>query len=132
MKKTKHIKLVLITAAMASCNREMTPQRSMIDDPTDDPAIGVPAGSMYAAGPMYSGGSRNATGPADTMRVAGSLYNPGVHDTTFYDCRQEAYLPLWNYSFSPFGHYYVKRFFKIRGLFILRGGWGRAGHSANS
>jgi hypothetical protein len=130
MKKTKHIKLILITAALASCNREMAPRQSM----TDNPAIDNPVDSMYA-------------GPADSTLVAGPLYNPGVYDNTFDPCCQEAYPQLWGYSFSPLGNYYVgptgktyyypgnryrKGFFWNGNRFIVRGGWGRASHSASS
>ncbi|MDR3711452.1 MAG: hypothetical protein P4L51_01450 [Puia sp.] len=119
MKKSKQIKLVLISAALASCNRSLVPQI---------PVTNIPE-------------------PADTTLTAGPVYKEDPYPNTFNLCCQEAYWELWNYSFNPFGlvyigppgpgYYYPGKFYR-RGAFwrnnhfIVRGGWGKSSSSASS
>jgi hypothetical protein len=72
MKRSKHIHLVLITAALASCNREILHLA---------PGAVLPADSTLTAAPVY--------------------------DDDYPDCCQDIYSSLWNYSFSPYGNYYI-------------------------
>jgi hypothetical protein len=115
MKKTGKIQLVLITAALASCDREIAPRQSL---------TAYPAGSTFIGTP-------------DTTLTAGPVY-----DTDPYD------YSLWNYSFNLYtnfyyispngksyyypGNRYRKGFFRKSDHFIVRGGWGKAGHSVSS
>ena len=112
MKKSKQIQLVLITAALASCNRQLVPQVS---------GLPVTADSTLTAPPPY--GSDTACG-------------------TFNECCQEVYSQLWNYSFNPLGTYYYpgaplgtwyypgvlyrKGAFWRNKHFVVRGGWGKS------
>lgn len=123
MKKTKHIQLVLITAALASCNRQFVPQQPMIDD-------------------------QMISNPADTTLTVGPVYDAGPHGDTLNPRCEEAYPQIWNYSFNLFANYsyigatgntyyypgnrYRKDFFRRVDRFIVRGGWGRASRSVSS
>ena len=74
MKRSKQVKLVLITAALASCNRNMSPAG-------EDPS--------YTSDPVYY--DKPMKQPlADT-----------AYDSTHYLNQQTAGSPLWYYSFNP-------------------------------
>jgi len=74
MKRSKQVKLVLITAALASCNRNMSPAG-------EDPS--------YTSDPVYYD-------KAMKQPLADTAY-----DSTHYLNQQASGSPLWYYSFNP-------------------------------
>jgi hypothetical protein len=113
MKKTQRIKLVLITAALASCNRQLVPRPSFGDPLADSTLTAAPAA-------MDSDSCANG----------------------FNECCEEVYSQMWNYSFNPFFNFYFsvpvghpyypggvyrKGAFWRQQHFIHRGGWGKSG-----
>jgi hypothetical protein len=112
MKKTQRIKLVLITAALASCNRQLVPRPSFSDQLADSTLTAAPA--------------------ADSDSCSNG----------FNECCEEVYSQMWNYSFNPFCNFYFsvpvghpyypgglyrKGAFWRQQHFVNRGGWGKSG-----
>ncbi len=114
MKKSSSIKLVLISATLASCNRIVIPSQCSPDVVLDSTLVAPP-----------------------TM-------DRDAYNDSFNSCCHEV-LPLWAYSFnlnlypvciSPTAYstarLYRRGHFWRNSHFIIRGGWGKTGESANS
>ncbi len=116
--KSKQIKLVLISAALASCNRQLIPQQKLPNNIPD---------STLTAAPDYEDS------------VANNEITPCDCEATYYN--------LWNYSFDPSGVYHIYPIDKSYyfpsnreqkmakwhgGNFIVRGGFGKSGVSVSS
>ena len=125
MKKSKGIQLILITAALASCNREWVPRKSVNADPADSTLTATPAGGVDPNFDPYGD-------PLDPC-----------------DCPDPS-TQLWNYSFNPFGFFYIrpvgsvhyspsgigssgsrfgKGLFRRSSPFVVRGGIGKSAFS---
>lgn len=126
MKKSTRIQLVLITAALASCNRQTVPQL-----PADDSYSYPITDSTLTAGPAPF--IPDSTGPADEYG-----YGYGYEDPWYM---------VWNYSFNPYYSYYIGPVhsvyynpgrFRRRGSFvhgstsIVRGGFGKTAMASTS
>jgi hypothetical protein len=111
MKKTKTISLLLVSAALASCQRDFVPLRSTGEQPIDSALLDEPQ------------------------------YEEVVSPSPCSSCCEQApqnYQPLWNYSFNPIGsiapfpvrhayHYHWGKEIPVvnRGnKAIVRSGWG--------
>jgi hypothetical protein len=114
MKKSSSIKLVLIGAALASCNRIIIPSQSAAEDVNDSNLVAPPA-------------------------ISGNSYN------NLFNVCCNVILPLWTYSFNPnlyplnisqtaynTARWYRRGHFWRNSHFIIRGGWGKNGETANS
>ena len=116
--KSKKIQLVLISAALASCNRTLIPEQQFVG-PTNDSAL-----------------------------IASPSYDDSLFSNAFINCDCEAsYYRLWNYSFSQNNIYNIapinsSYYFPTRkqskiiksqsNNFIVRGGFGKSGATASS
>ena len=114
MKKTKQIRLVLISAALASCNRQLTQFQPIVNHDTN---------SALTSPPIYDSSDYDGYG------CQCLLYN-------------EPYTQLWLNPYNPFGYYYngfigqyyyqrnkrnLKNLVLIGNHFIVRSGWGKTG-----
>ncbi len=114
MKKSPSIKLVLIGAALASCNRMIIPSQS--------PPDAIPDSSLVAA-PTFDGDSYNNTFnfccnqvlPLWSYSFNPNLYPSNISPTAYKKARLYRRGHFWRDSH-----------------FIIRGGWGKNGEAANS
>jgi hypothetical protein len=114
MKKSSSIKLVLIGAALASCNRIIIPSQSPADDVYDSSLVAPPS----IDSDVYNNSFNNCCNevlPLWTYSFNLNLYPVYISPT--------AYNTAWLYKK---GHFWRNRHF------IIRGGWGKNGEAANS
>ena len=114
MKKSSSIKLVLIGAALASCNRIIIPSQS-------------PAGAVY-----------------DSSLVALPAIDSDSYNNSFNFCCNEILpLWTYSFNLNPYplsisqtayntARLYRRGHFWRKNHFIIRGGWGKTGEVANS
>lgn len=117
---------MLITAALASCNREWVPRQSINVDPLDPALTAAPA----RADSSYKEGDEDLFG--DPLMPC--------------NC-QDTLSQLWNYSFKPFGVFYIgpvgappyypgslfrKGAFWRSNHFVIRGGLGKSAHTVGA
>ena len=136
MKRSKHIQLVLVTAALASCNRMIIPS---------DPSAGYVPDSRLTAVPAYIDSTSDCACDLDSTN--NSTYPYGDYDYnypyyySYYPYYSFYYYPYYN-PYYPYGYYgfhgssympsrpYRKGAFWRNSHFIVRGGFGKAGFSA--
>ena len=115
MKRSKHIHLVLVTAALASCNRMIIPA---------DPSAPYVPDSTLTMAPAYI----DSTYDCDC-----DVYNDGQYYSpySYYGNYYNAYYPGWNQGLI----FYTGRIYRSRTIvrsshFVARGGFGKLGVSA--
>lgn len=112
MKRTKNIRLVLVTAALASCNRVIIPDR---------PEAGYAPDPSLTATPLYDDYRYDCDCRFDT-----TYYNyPGNYFSFYYTGQP------YGYVYDP-GVIYRKKAFWHNHTFIVRGGFGKSAVSAAS
>jgi len=113
MKKSKHIQLVLISAALASCHRTLLPQQNPVNFAND---------STLTETPYYD----------DSTELT---YSDGCSCEDYYQQWRVSFQPYTTYYLSPgySGYYYGPRRYRkgtVRvggGKFIVRAGFGYTG-----
>jgi hypothetical protein len=114
MKKSSSIKLVLIGAALASCNRIIIPSQSPADAVYDSSLVAPPA----IDGDIYNNSFNfccNEVLPLWTYSFNPNLYPLNISPTAYNTARLYRRGHFWRNTH-----------------FIIRGGWGKTGEAANS
>lgn len=112
MKKTKNIRLVLVTAILASCNRAIIPDR---------PEAGNVPDSSLTAAPLYDDYRYDCDCRFDT-----AYYTSPYNYFSFYYTGQP-----YGYAYYP-GVVYRRKAFWHNHTFIVRGGFGKSAVAAAS
>ncbi|HEX3935691.1 MAG TPA: hypothetical protein VHW43_13485 [Puia sp.] len=112
MKKTSKIRLVLVTAVLASCNRVIIP---------DQPDAGYTPDPSLTAAPYYGDDQY-----AGDCRVDTTYYNYPYNYFNFYFTGQP-----YGYRYRP-GYLYRKGAYWHNHVFVIRGGFDRAAASSAS
>ncbi len=114
MKKSSSIKLVLIGAALASCNRVIIPSQSPPDDVYDSSLVAAPTTDSDVYYNSFN------TCCNEVLPLWTYSFNPSLYPLYI---SQTAYNTAWLYRR---GHFWRNSHF------IIRGGWGKNGEAANS
>jgi hypothetical protein len=115
MKRSKHIHLVLVTAALASCNRIIIPA---------DPSAPYVPDSTLTTTPAYTDSTYNCDCEVNNYD---QYYSPYWHYGYYYN----SYYPGWGHgSIFYTGRSYRSRTIARSSHFVARGGFGKLGVSA--
>ncbi len=116
MKRTKKIQLVLISAALASCNRVLVPLEPIGNHAVD---------STLTAAPVYDGDSSMGR-YMPCCQAYSQLWNYSFNPFVFYYPG-----PLGQSYYHP-GKEYRKKIGWQGNQVVVRGGWGKSGVTLNS